>query len=295
MDIELKLLRSFVAIYERGSISRAAEQLSCTQAAMSMRLKMVEQELGGPLFHRLHHRLDPTPLGSEFYARALTLLSSYDELISKTRSHRSFPKLRIGLPDDYASGLFAPVIASLREVLAGVAIEIVCDLSANLAAALHRQDLDIALVTLATAPAATRFHVETRLDWVCHGEFKRLVGDALPLSAYPEGCVFRRQMIDALERAGMAWRVAVQSPSRAGVVAAVRAGAAVTAMAAGTAPGDLLSASATHGLPALGPVPIYLLRDERRASRALDQIEAALVAQLQRLATQDKRQPSRRR
>ena len=109
MDIELKLLRSFAAIYERGSISRAADQLRCTQAAMSMRLKMLEQELGGQLFQRQHHRLEPTALGSEFYAKALTLLSTYDELISKTRSRAHIQKVRIGMPDDYALGIFSGV------------------------------------------------------------------------------------------------------------------------------------------------------------------------------------------
>ena len=45
MDVELKLLRSFAAIYERGSISRAAGHLSCTRAAL--RITLQEQEIGG--------------------------------------------------------------------------------------------------------------------------------------------------------------------------------------------------------------------------------------------------------
>ena len=46
MDIELRLLRSFAAIYECGTLSRAADRLACTQAAMSMRLKLIETEVG---------------------------------------------------------------------------------------------------------------------------------------------------------------------------------------------------------------------------------------------------------
>src|SRR5688572_19554382 len=86
MNIEIRLLRSFIEIYEAGSLSRAAQTLGCTQAAMSMRLKMLEDELARPLFIRRHHRLDPTPFATDFYAKALVVLASYDELISASRS-----------------------------------------------------------------------------------------------------------------------------------------------------------------------------------------------------------------
>lgn len=131
MDIEIRLLRSFVAIYERGSVSRAAEKLSCTQAAMSMRLKMLEAEIGGPLFVRHHHRIEPTSKGSELYAKALSVLAAYDEMISTTQSQRPRSKIRIGMPDDYALSFLPRVIASMHDGMAETEFEIVCDLSAR--------------------------------------------------------------------------------------------------------------------------------------------------------------------
>jgi DNA-binding transcriptional LysR family regulator len=86
VDIELRLLRSFVQIHEAGSISRAAERMACTQAAMSMRLKMLETELGAALFERKPQGLEPTPRGAEFYAKTLAVLGAYDEMMSATRS-----------------------------------------------------------------------------------------------------------------------------------------------------------------------------------------------------------------
>ena len=70
MDIELRLLRSFAVMFEAGSISRAAERLACTQAAMSMRLKTMETEIGAALFLRTPTGLEPTPRGAELYAKA---------------------------------------------------------------------------------------------------------------------------------------------------------------------------------------------------------------------------------
>ena len=280
MDIELRLLRSFVAIYERGSLSRAAEQLLCTQAAMSMRLKMLEDSVGNRLFLRHHHRLEPTSLGSEFYAKALGVLATYDEMISTTRSRTVIEKVRIGVPDDYALGILTGVIQRLRSEFSAIELEIVCDLSANLVAALRRQDLDLTLATLAAPSASAVAVVETRLCWVQHPEYRHDARLPVALSAYPEGCVFRKAMISSLEAAKMPWRVMTQSRSHAGVMSAVRAAAAVTSMAEGTVPPDLVARTKADWLPRLNTIPIYLMRREGAPGGAATRIEAAISDQL---------------
>lgn len=281
MDIDLRLLRSLVAIYEHGSLSRAADQLCCTQAAMSMRLKMLEDKVGSPLFLRLHHKIEPTPLGSELYAKALGVLASYDELISTTRSRAVMTKVRIGVPDDYAYGILASAMRQLGRDIDAIDIEIVCDLSANLHAALHRQDLDLSLATLVSPPSSVRHAIEARLRWVHHVEYRADPASPVTLSAYPEGCVFRRAMIAALETAQMPWRIATQSRSQSGVLAAVRAGFAVTSMAQGTAPADLVSSVASESLPPLNSIPIYLMRAENARHAAVSRVEDVLRDHLQ--------------
>ena len=270
MDIELRLLRSFIAMHEAGSISRAADRLACTQAAMSMRLKMLETEIGAPLFLRTPHGLDPTSRGAELYAKALGVLDAYDEMLSTTRSRPAAERIRIGLPDDYALGWLGQVLSQVN--LDRAEVDITCDLSAHLMASVQRQDLDLALVTLESRPAQTRAMAEVPLQWV--GAQPTCI---VRLAAYPEGCVFRRAMIAALEAAGRPWQVAFQSRSHAGIFAAVRAGVAVTSVAAGTAPADLED---TQGLPALPRVPVYLVTttDLRPAARRLQGALAARMA-----------------
>ncbi len=281
MDIEVRLLRSFVAIYERGSLSRAADKLACTQAAMSMRLKMLETEIGGLLFVRQHHRLEPTSKGSELYAKALGVLAAYDEMISTTRSERPRQKVRVGVPDDYALSIFSRVMAGMRDDMADMEIELVCDLSANLVAALQRQDVDLALVTLASRPSSARISTEARLNWVYGHSFDPSDEGTINLAAYPEGCVFRRAMIAALEATHRSWRVAVQSRSHAGIMTAVRAGLAVTSMAAGTTPDGLIEMAQTDVLPALDTVPIYLMSQGERATPAARRIEDKIINELE--------------
>ena len=98
MDIELRLLRSFALMHEAGSISRAAERMACTQAAMSMRLKAIETEIGAALFLRTQQGLEPTPRGAELYAKTLGVLAAYDEMMSATRSRPMAERIRLGCP-----------------------------------------------------------------------------------------------------------------------------------------------------------------------------------------------------
>lgn len=263
MDIDLRLLRSFVQMHEAGSISRAADRMACTQAAMSMRLKMLETEIGSPLFRRIPQGLEPTPRGAELYAKALGVLQAYDEMLSATRVGAGAEKLRLGMPDDYALGWLGPVLPALETV----DVEVTCDLSAQLAAMVQRGDLDLALVTLAARPAQAIAGRDVALNWVGQASG---AGPAR-LAAYPEGCVFRRAMTGTLEAQGRPWRIALQSRSHAGIFAAVRAGHAVTAVAQGTAPVDLTEVASAPGLPPLPAVPVFLLAAPhlRRAARRL--------------------------
>jgi len=276
MDIEVRLLRSFVAMHEAGSITRAAERLACTQAAMSMRLKMLEAELGAPLFHRSPQGLTATPRGAELYARALGVLAAYDEMLSATRQRPAAQRIRIGMPDDYALAWLGPALQALS--LDRAEVEITCDLSAHLLAGVERQDLDLALVTTQSRPQSARAEAVVPLVWA-----GQPATGVLRLAAYPEGCVFRKAMIETLEKAGRPWTVAVQSRSHAGIFAAVRAGLAVTSVAKGTAPRDLSEVAQAPGLPALPPVPVYLVaRPDLRAAAA--RLETALADVLSRAA-----------
>jgi DNA-binding transcriptional LysR family regulator len=258
MDLDLRLLRSFIAIYEGGTLSRAAERLGCTQAAMSMRLKLIETEIGEMLFRRQHHRLEPTSRASELYARALGVIAAYDALVSATRSQKPRQRLRLGVPDDYAPGMLHRALARL-EAENGYDIEIVCDLSANLAVAFQQQQLDFAVVTLAERPRNAICEVRIPLRWVARAGALPVAGAPVPLAVYPEGCVFRSAMIAALDMARRPWLVQVQSRTHAGVLAAVHAGLAVTSMARGTAPEGVEEYRGAGGLPELPDVPIHLL------------------------------------
>jgi epsilon-lactone hydrolase len=84
--IELRHLRSFVAVAEDLSFSRAAQRLFISQPALSRQIRGLERLVGCDLFRRSTQRVELTLAGEALLARARSLLTDLDDAISVTRS-----------------------------------------------------------------------------------------------------------------------------------------------------------------------------------------------------------------
>jgi monoterpene epsilon-lactone hydrolase len=84
--IELRHLRSFVAVAEELNFGRAAEQLYLSQPALSRHIRALEQLLGCQLLRRSTHRVELTLAGESLLDRARKVLTDVDEAVSITQS-----------------------------------------------------------------------------------------------------------------------------------------------------------------------------------------------------------------
>jgi epsilon-lactone hydrolase len=84
--IELRHLRSFVAVAEELNFGRAAEQLYLSQPALSRQIRALEQLVGCQLFRRSTHRVELTLAGESLLDRARKVLTDVDEAVSITQS-----------------------------------------------------------------------------------------------------------------------------------------------------------------------------------------------------------------
>lgn len=73
--MDLRQLRYFVAVFEHGNLSRAAEDIPISQPALTRSIKMLEDELGVELFQRHARGAAPTPAGERFYHHAKSILA----------------------------------------------------------------------------------------------------------------------------------------------------------------------------------------------------------------------------
>src|SRR5688572_22278551 len=79
-DLDITLLRAFVAIVETGSVTGAARLLNRTQAAVSLQLKRLEDLLEQPLFERVHKRLILASAGEQLLGKAQRLIAMNDDI-----------------------------------------------------------------------------------------------------------------------------------------------------------------------------------------------------------------------
>lgn len=84
--LDLKDLRCFVAVYELRGFARAAADLNTVQSNVSTRIRKLEEEIGAPLFERLHRSIRPTPRGEIMYRYATRVLAEVLELETAVRT-----------------------------------------------------------------------------------------------------------------------------------------------------------------------------------------------------------------
>lgn len=96
--MELRLLKTFKAVAEAGSFTRAGQRVNLSQAAVSFQIKTLEEEIGARLFARVKNRVVLTPVGQVLLKHAETILKAHDEARAEiarlTQSERTL--LRIG-------------------------------------------------------------------------------------------------------------------------------------------------------------------------------------------------------
>ncbi len=147
--MDLGALRTFVAVAEFSSFSRAAEELHLAQPAVSQQIKRLERDVGAELLSRSTRRVHLTPAGERLLPRAVAILADVD------RAQDEIRMLQAGLVGSVAVGfvgtatydLLPRVARSVREHLPGVALELFGEpASPTLIDDLHARRIDIAVL-----------------------------------------------------------------------------------------------------------------------------------------------------
>ena len=259
-DLDTLALRTFVVADAEGSFSAAAAVLGCSQGAVSMRIKRLEESLGGALFTRNYHQLTLTDLGRTVLVDAKRLLAMQTMLLANSRPSRDLVRIRLGVAEDYAEPILSRLVSSLMTRHPQLKLDVTCGLSVLLKTLVAQDDLDLAIVTTASPATGSELLSKQKLLWVTSGSSILAPQDAVPLAVFPEGCAFRERVIERLDRIGRDWRVVFSSSSGEAIRSAVSAGVAVTVMADNTIPQSLTPAPGEWRLPELGHAEVRLVR-----------------------------------
>ena len=216
--VDLDLLRTFQAVVETGSFASAAEQLGCTQPAVSLQVKRLETMFGQTLIERARPARATEP-GQTVLGYARRMLRLNDELLGRFDNAREGVVLRVGIPNDFSVAMLPTALSRFAASEPGVILDLQSDLSTALLEGLRtgQFDLVVAMTTERVSDLAVKTWTE-RLVWIAAPDQKPTGDRPLPLICYPEGCVYRARMLKRLAEDGLQWRIAMTSSSFTSII-----------------------------------------------------------------------------
>lgn len=258
-NLDIDLLRAFVAIADERNMSRAAERLLRSQSAVSLQLKRLESAIGQPLFERSPRKVKLTLFGETLIDYARRMLALNDEVIARVNEPQLEGVLRLGVPEDFATTYMPRILGEFTKNHPLIALEVTCDLTLTLMEGFHAGRYDMVLVKREPTMRAGGVRVwREPLVWVAADGFALQATDPAPLVVSPEPCVYRKRAIEALKRSGREWRISYTCGSLAGAQAAVRHGLGLSVLPRDMLPPGLHVADRL-GLPHLRDTEIALL------------------------------------
>lgn len=276
-NLDLDLLRTLVAIADTGSFNRAARAVFRTPSAVSMQMKKLEDQVGRPLFAKDGRSVALTPDGEALVGYGRRILKLADEALQRFRAPEIEGTIRLGTPDDYAGRFLPEILARFAASHPNVEVDVFCLPSRELLAHLDENAVDIALVSSGHGQQSGFAVHREELVWggLRHGCAHEK--NPIPLALSHVGCCWRRQALDALDRAGIPYRIAYSSRHYLGQVAAIMAGLAIAPLPKSTVQGDLKVFGEESGLPPIGHYEIEL----RRAATATGPLFDALASHIE--------------
>lgn len=276
-NLDLELIRAFVAVADHGSMTIAGNALHLTQSAVSQQIMRLERRLGQALFLRERRGLKLTAAGDRLLPKARRLIGLNDEIWAEMTTACAGP-VRLGVPYDLAGPFLAPILKGFAEASPLVEISLVCATSPQLLEALGKGEVDIALVEEPVATAGGECLGVERLVWVGARAGNAHLKQPLPLSLIADSCAFRPAVTAALDMQGRAWRSVFDNGNIDVTTATVRTDLAITAWLACTVPPDLDILGAQDGLPELPPFAITLHLSRSQPSEAARELARHLRA-----------------
>ncbi len=284
--IDVDQLRTFIAITETGSFTKAAEVVNKTQSAVSMQMKRLEERLERPIFTRDGRASKLTEDGQRLldYARRIVKLNV--ETLAAFSDAELSGRVRLGVPDDYADRYLPEIMARFSRVYPGVELTVICEPTVDLLDRIDANEIDLAIVTNCESKRASETFRRERLLWVTSNRHSTHLEDRLPLALGRPTCSWRRIAIERMEKVGRPFFVLYSSSNAGAVSAAVLAGLAVSVLPeSGLRPG-MRVLTAAEGFPELPSCRIGLVRNAHESSTLADALAEHIVSSLDNLSEQ---------
>lgn len=149
--MEIRQLKAFLAIAEAKTFTAGARRVNVTQAAISMQIRQLEDEVGLQLFTRTPRRVILTEAGEYLLERARKILREHDNALAEIAelAGAEHGRLRIGSASaEFATQQLPHILQSIREKYPNADIAVTAGTSEKLVDKIMHGEIDIAFVSL---------------------------------------------------------------------------------------------------------------------------------------------------
>lgn len=271
LNLDLDLLRTFVAVADLNTFAAAAAAVCRTQSAVSQQMQRLEQLVGKELFARHGRNKLLTEHGIQLLGYARKILRFNDEACTSLMFSNIQGVLTIGASDESADTILPFLLNRISAVYPKIALDVRVKRTPFILDMLENNEVDLAVSTHRPAQFDCLTLRRSPTHWYCAAEYVLQKGEPLPLVLLEEPSALRDAVIHTLNAADISWRMAYVASTLAAVKAAVKAGLGITVRPVEMMSPDLRVLGPSDGLPPLADTE-YVLCHNSQAGNELAQV-----------------------
>lgn len=273
--LDVEGVQAFVLVADFQSFTRAAEALETTQAAVSMKLKRLEERLGERLIERTPRQVRLSAQGASFLQHARDFLAAHERAMAGLK--QAARRFTLGIADQVAGSELPMLLARLHAYDPSLLIEVQLETSRSLLDAFDRSEIDAVIVRRTDDRRDGETLSQEKFGWFATPNFQHREGDILRIASLAPSCGVRNSATRALDSAGIQWVEVFLGGGMAAVTAAVAAGLAVGAIAHRVTPVGVVDVGDKFNLPPLpsSEIVLHSTLSDARSRGALRTLAAA--------------------
>jgi DNA-binding transcriptional LysR family regulator len=253
-----ELLTSFVTVANSRSFTEAARRLGLGQPTVSQHVRRLEGMTGRRLFERDTHSVSLTEDGQAMLIFAQTILDTQERARRFFAGSELRGRLRFGSSEDFVLSRMPAILRNFTRRHPEVDLELTIALSGELNEMLNAGELDLALTKRRLGEESGDFVAREKLVWIGTEITDFSERATLPLVMYPPPSITRSAAIEALDAAGIPWRIVCTCGGLVGLRAATMAGFGVMVQPLSLIPPGLVALPPSPNLPALEDIEFVL-------------------------------------
>ncbi|MFP1722675.1 transcriptional regulator LrhA [Lonsdalea quercina] len=276
LNLDLDLLRTFVAVADLNTFAAAAVAVCRTQSAVSQQMQRLEQLIGKELFARHGRNKLLTEHGIQFLGYARKILQFNDEACASLMFSDIQGTLTIGASDDTADTILPFILQRVTSVFPKLSIEVSIKRSPEMMEMLHQGKIDLVITTENSTEFPNVLLRSSPTLWYCSAEYQFQHGSPVPLVVLDEPSPFRTLALEKLTEAGIPWKISYVASTLSAVRAAVKAGLGITVRSVEMMTPDLRVLGEEEGLPKLPDTRYYLCKNPQQNNELSTAIFSAI-------------------